>query len=293
MPDCLSSRSPGQRGLHRHVRCPGLGLGPAGLGRDREEPDLAQAADIAPAPGAQAGQFHVPGHCASQVDGGVVDVGVQAGRLAELGYIGDLCPGGPVRGDLDPGLLDAVPHDLLHGLVGVPDPHLVELADPVEFVLDPGRLGAGLATDPHVGDGDRVLVAGIQTGAVDGLGRSHGGTHGAGGRGRRGRDRIGVGLHGEAPDLALVGTRLVRGIDLVDPPVVGCAELEVARVVRGIALVLADQYDARSRPACIVHVLKGRPEIHVVRAGKRPRRPAQGCISQDIGLAIFRTWETG
>jgi len=223
-----------------------------------------------------------------------VHVVALAGRLGELGHIGDLCPGGPVCGDLDLGLLDAVPQHLLHGLVGVPDPHLVELADPVEVILDPGGLWAGLAADPHGGDFDRVLVrGGIQADVADRVGRFHLIAHGTGGRGRRRRDRIGVGLDGEAPRGALEhGRGRGRCIDLIDPPIVGLAVREQAcRVVGVRILARADQHVAGVGHSGRVHVRRHGAEVDIVLGHTVRRLPTEDLIHGHVIRAAG--WDRG
>jgi len=279
-----ASGTPRQHCIQGHVRCARGGCRLPGLCGDVEEPDLAEAVDHAPTPVAQAGQLQILGLCAGQIHGGVVRVVVQAGRLGELGDVRDGRPGGPVCGDLDLRLLDAVPHDLLYGLVGVPDPHPVQLEDAVELVLDPGRLRAGLAADPHVGDGDRVLIRErIQPPAVDRVGRSHRVIHGAGGGGLdRRSDRIAIGLGGEAPDLALVDRAACRrGDDLIDPPVVGPAEVEHAREIAGSrCLPLGDEQGAAR--GCGIDLIEAGAEVHVVGLGKISRRPTESDVSLHV-----------
>jgi len=65
MPNCVPSGSPVQGRADVHARGSVGRLRPTGLRRAGEEPDLAEAALRAPAPGAQAGQLHVLGHCAA------------------------------------------------------------------------------------------------------------------------------------------------------------------------------------------------------------------------------------
>jgi len=291
MPGRLPARPPVEQGVHGHVSSPRLGLRRTGTRGDLEEPHLAEAVDTAPAPGAQAGQSHVLGHCAAQIHGGVVHVVALAGRLGELGHIGDLCPGGPVCGDLDLGLLDAVPQHLLQGLVGVPDPHLVELEGAVEVILDPGGLWAGLAADPHGGDFDRVLVrVGIQPQPADRVGRSHlvAIVHETGGRGRRRRDRIGVGLDGEAPRGALEhGRGRGRCIDLVDPPIVGLAQSQSAGWDIATDIQSLDQRrPQRIRDGSLIDIVELGPDVDVVGMGKLTRRPAQHGIRGHIRLSV-------
>jgi len=65
MPDCVPSGPPVQGRADVHARGSVGRLRGTGVRRAGEEPDLAEAALRAPAPGAQAGQLHVLGHCAA------------------------------------------------------------------------------------------------------------------------------------------------------------------------------------------------------------------------------------
>ncbi|MBA7665099.1 hypothetical protein ES703_73165 [subsurface metagenome] len=51
----------------------------------------------------------------------------------------------------------------------VPYPHLMQFINPVELILDPGRLWPNYTTEPHISIFCRVQVIGIQPRAVDAI----------------------------------------------------------------------------------------------------------------------------
>ena len=148
--DRLSARPPIQDPIQGHARASRGRGGSEGLDRHVEEPDLAQAGLLGPAgPVAVDGQLDVLGLHTAEVHGGVVDVVRLTGRLGELRDTRQGRPGGPVRGGLDRHVLGPKADGGLNRLIGVPHPHLVQLVDPVELVLDPDR-GTVLLAEPHL-----------------------------------------------------------------------------------------------------------------------------------------------
>ncbi len=101
------------------------------------------------------------------------------------------------------------------------------------------------------------------------------------------RNRIGERFGRETPDLALEDSTSWRGVDFVDPPIVGCAEFEeTGRIVAGIALSLADQDPPRVGPAGGVDVVKHGPEVDVVGHRRLSRGPTECRVAQHVRRLI-------
>jgi len=291
MPDRLASGPPSQRPGEGHIRSPGGRLRPPGLQGGLEETDLAEAGLLGGGPPvAVHGELDVPGQDPAEVHGGVVHVVRLSRALGELGHVGQGGPRGPVHGGGDGHVPGPVPQGgHLLGLILVPDPHLVQLVDLVKLVLDPRGLG-GLAAEPHVLGTGRVLVVLAKPGTIDRLDGLELRLVEAGGRGLDRRDRIGVGLGREAPDLALEDRGLRgRGIDLVDPPVVGLVERQQTGGRKGRArLALAGQHPPRFGSAGRVDVVEHGPEVHVVCGRVRTRAPTQHGLPRNVHRPVRR-----
>ena len=165
----------------------------------------------------------------AEADGRVGGIAAAPRRLAEFRHVGHRRPGRPVGGGLDRDFLGAEAEEALDRPVGVPDLQLVQLVDLVELVLDPVGLSRRLL--------NHIVVASVPcrspvrpepsmvfSGPMPALR--------TGGGGRRGLDRIAVGLDGERPDVALEDRVVGRLVDFIDPPEVGLAEFQSGRVVR-------------------------------------------------------------
>ncbi len=258
----------------------------AGIGRNPEETDLAQAVLLeAAAPVAVDRQFHVLGACTREIHGRVGRVGLQTGGLREL-EIADRRPGLAIEGGLNRHGLGAPAEGCFKALIGIPDQHFVEPVGLVKFILNPGS-GLAHRAEPHVGGRRGVLIRGIQAGTVDRLVGTHGFARFAG-RGSRNlvaSNRVGHRLHREVPDVACDN----RCADFVDTPIVGLAKIEPAGVECGLALALANEFrigggsrhDGLARDA----------EIDVVRLGGLICLPGEHGIVKDIGRAVGRARE--
>ncbi len=202
------------------------------------------------------GQTDVPGGDAFHIHGCVRRVRGLTRRLGEL-HVFESGPVLAVGGVLDGDVLEPEAEHHFEDYVVVPDPHLVELVDAVEFVLNPDRFGAAGAAQPHVGVVGRVLVSFVKAGTIDGVGGTGVRLGGRVARGENARDRIGIRLGGETPDTALEDRVVGSGVDLIDSPVVGLTEFEQARrIVRGVRLTLGCEHIHRIAPAGVVDIVK-------------------------------------
>ncbi len=257
----------------------------AGVHRDLEEPHLAQpVASQDAAPVAVDGQSDVSCGHSAQKDR-LAGVRIDAVRLLQ----DEAAQPGPhflVGGVRDDHIFGPEPDPRLQVRIEVPHLHPVELADGVELELNPGRLEADPAAEPHVGRLGRMPVA-VETRAVDGVFGSHAGRL-AGRRGLDGRNRTGVRLDGERPDLA--GKRRVAGcrVHLIHSPVVCPAVLQRACwIVLRSVLVLADQNAPGIGSTGDLHVRRRGPQVDIV--GPRPfaRRPGENHVAKDIVGSIL------
>ena len=138
----------------------------------------------------------------------------------------------------------------------VPYPHLMQLINPVELILYPGRLRPHYATEPHVRIYCRVQVIRIQSRTVDSIFRPFIEAVGAGSGSRYILDGISDRLDRKAPEFAFIDGEVGWRVNLVDPPVIGLPKLDkTGRVICVSIQVLTDQYAQPIRSAGIVDIV--------------------------------------
>ncbi len=265
----FSSRTPAQHAAFTHA------CGPGGRNRlSRSDWGTVEAHfteaellhDTAPiALGSQPDKFGAHSVETHNRGGGIA---VQAGGPRELGLL-QQGPSCAVGGILDRDILEPEAQHGLEDHVVVPHPHLRELVDTVESVLDPRRLRTGRTADPHRRIGGRVRAVG-ESGAVDRILRRT--QIGAGGRGGHGLDRIDLRLDRKGPHVTLEEGFAGRLVGLIDPPVVGLAEFKALRRSIGVG-ILGDGADR------VGHVVEVLPEIYHVPFGRG--RELSRCPAQD------------
>jgi len=284
----LATSTPAQDRVRIDTRC-GIGrLRLAGLHGDVEEADLTQAILSEHPPVAVDGQPDGPGCHALEVHDAVMGV---AGLCAGPGQLGvtERGPVGSIGGVFDRHVLEPEPEHRLELDVVVPDPHLVELVDLVELVLDVDGIVPGRQAQPHVRGVGGMPIRSIKAGTVDGPFRAHACVGNRVARRDDAGDRIGERFGREAPDFALEDSTIRRGVDLVDSPVVGRSEFEkTIRIVAGIALALTDQDAQRVGPAGGVDIIEDGPEVDVVGHRRLARRPLQHDLAHHIRRGIGR-----
>jgi len=240
------------------------------------------------APVAAGRQADVLGRHTIQIDDRVGRIGRVRGGAGEL-IVTQRRPLNAIDRVLDGDLLEPEAQNQFELHVVVPDPHLMELVDLGELILDPDRLPAvaGIG-QPHIGRFDGVLIGSIHAGAVDRVLRPRRRLR-AGGGGNDILDRINIRLYRERPDSPFDDRGVRSAVDLIDAPIIGLLVIEQAGgIERSVALALADQHAHRIGPRGRVNVLQNRPEVHVVRSGRLGRRPAQHCIAGNVSGVVLR-----
>jgi len=200
----LSSHSPTQDRIYVHVRRAGSRTRLSGKDRHAEESHLAQAILLQNAsPVAAYGESDVLGRNTSKIDCRIVGVGGFAGRPGELRCRRQSRIIGPVGRILNGDVFGAQAHGCLQQSVVVPCPHVTELEDPVELILNPSRPCCAPGAQPHVCKLIGVHVI-RQAGAVNRfLGPLIRLETGGGSDDRTPVNRISTGLGREAPDFTL------------------------------------------------------------------------------------------
>ncbi len=279
--DGFASRPPGQRRLDVYLDRSGRRLR---LPRKRwniVEADLAETVLRQCAPSAVDRESDVFGRYAGEVRDGVVGVIGSGGGLGQF-HVAQGSPVHSIRRVLDRDLFDAKAQNQFELDVVVPDPELVELVGAIEFELNPDRIGAGGAAQPHVGTPGRVPARLVESRAVgdvldafrclrDGIGRDDEIPAG-----------IGEGFRREVPDISLEYGEVRCAVDFIHAPVIGLAEIKAAGI-EGIDIQILGRGHGG-----IVHIGPIRSEVHVVRGRRRTRFPTQDHIQHDVVAVRWR-----